>query len=815
MPPSSSFLPRDPRAGRTRAFAARLGVASVAVLLVSLVGVPAASAIAPDAPPQPTVVAGNEQVAVTFDEFPPEIGVTGYGATCVSSDGGLTGSASDIASPIVVGSLSNGKSYTCTVTATNGDGTSPPSPASDAVVPSTVPDAPDKPGVVGGNAQVTVSFGAPFDGGRAITGYAAACLSSNGGANGLVHGPASPIVVDGLTNGKTYTCLVRATNVNGPSAQSPASVPVIPSTVPTAPAKPTVGIGNGKLTVSFGAPPNGGSDITGYIAACSSSDGGVPGSNSAVDSPIAVGGLSNGKTYTCTVTATNANGPSDPSPASVPATPSTVPTAPGKPTAGVGNARLTVFFVPPFDGGRDITGYAAACVSSNGGASGSNTGAGSPIQVAGLTNGKSYTCTVTASNGNGDSAPSVPSAPAVPNRVPDAPARPTAVAGNGSVAVSFVAPFDGGSDITRFDARCVSSNGGGAGSATGSGSPIAVVGLANGKSYTCTVSATNANGTGVPSLPSAAVVPSTVPSAPGKPSVTAGNGQVTVSFGAPGSGGSAITSYTSACASTNGGRSAAATGPRSPLTVTGLTNDKTYRCDVFARNKNGPGHRSVASGLVVPVDPVSIRSRTVHGFRLFAGDGGVFTFGAATNYGSAAGIAQHLVVGMASTLSNRGYWLVATDGGIFSFGDARFFGSTGAMRLNQPVVGMAPTPSGHGYWLVASDGGNFSFGDARFHGSAANLARSRIAGMATTASGNGYWVAAEDGSVYPFGDAPRLGGAPASALRLPVRGIASTADGKGYWLAAGDGGLFAFGDAPFIGWPGPLVLAQTIRGVSR
>jgi hypothetical protein len=36
-----------------------------------------------------------------------------------------------------------------------------------------------------------------------------------------------------------------------------------------------------------------------------------------------------------------------------------------------------------------------------------------------------------------------------------------------------------------------------------------------------------------------------------------------------------------------------------------------------------------------------------------------------------------------------GYWEVASDGGIFSFGDATFFGSTGGTHLNQPVVGMA------------------------------------------------------------------------------------------------------------------------------
>jgi hypothetical protein len=36
-----------------------------------------------------------------------------------------------------------------------------------------------------------------------------------------------------------------------------------------------------------------------------------------------------------------------------------------------------------------------------------------------------------------------------------------------------------------------------------------------------------------------------------------------------------------------------------------------------------------------------------------------------------------------------GYRLVASDGGVFSFGDASFYGSTGSIHLNQPVVGMA------------------------------------------------------------------------------------------------------------------------------
>jgi hypothetical protein len=72
---------------------------------------------------------------------------------------------------------------------------------------------------------------------------------------------------------------------------------------------------------------------------------------------------------------------------------------------------------------------------------------------------------------------------------------------------------------------------------------------------------------------------------------------------------------------------------------------------------------------------------------------------------------------MATTADGKGYWLVASDGGVFSYGDATFYGSAGAVPLNKPIVGMATTADGRGYWLVASDGGVFSYGDATFVGS--------------------------------------------------------------------------------------------------
>ena len=86
----------------------------------------------------------------------------------------------------------------------------PSSPAAAAA-----PDAPAKPTVPAGDAQITVTFTPPADNGSPITGYTAACTSSDGGGDGIRTGPASPIDVGSLTNGKTYTCTVLATNGDG------------------------------------------------------------------------------------------------------------------------------------------------------------------------------------------------------------------------------------------------------------------------------------------------------------------------------------------------------------------------------------------------------------------------------------------------------------------------------------------------------------------------------------------------------------------------------------------------------------------------
>jgi len=117
---------------------------------------------------------------------------------------------------------------------------------------------------------------------------------------------------------------------------------------------------------------------------------------------------------------------------------------------------------------------------------------------------------------------------------------------------------------------------------------------------------------------------------------------------------------------------------------------------------------------------------------------------------------------MAPTPDGAGYWLVASDGGIFSYGDASFFGSAGSLPLVQPIVGMAAMPDGSGYWFSAADGGLFNYGGAPFFGSGAGLGLSPVVGMAT----NGEPTAQAANDVPAI--RPHLAGAGSSAHSVGV-----------------------------------------------
>jgi len=123
-----------------------------------------------------------------------------------------------------------------------------------------------------------------------------------------------------------------------------------------------------------------------------------------------------------------------------------------------------------------------------------------------------------------------------------------------------------------------------------------VTGLQNGKNYRFEVAARSA-GTGAWS-PMRGLVTVGAPGRPGKVAAKAMSGSLRVTFTAPASNGAAITSYTATCASPNGGVTKSKSRAASPITVTGVTTGKAYRCRVAATNSRGTGPRSLPSASV-------------------------------------------------------------------------------------------------------------------------------------------------------------------------------------------------------------------------
>ncbi|WP_153504840.1 N,N-dimethylformamidase beta subunit family domain-containing protein [Cumulibacter manganitolerans] len=289
----------------------------------------------------------------------------------------------------------------------------------------------------------------------------------------------------------------------------------------------------------------------------------------------------------------------------------TAPTAPSGVTATAGNASATVSWTAPPNGGSAITKYTVTPYA--------GTTAGTPVTVTGnppatgttvtgLTNGTSYTFTVTATNAVGTGPASDPSNAVTPS-APTAPAAPsgvTATAGDTSATVSWTAPPNGGSAITKYTVTPYAGTTAGT-PVTVTGNPPAtgttVTGLTNGTSYTFTVTATNAVGTGPASDPSNAVVPAAAPGAPTAVVATAGVRSATVTWTAPSDGGSAITGYT--ITPYVGGKAQTPTTitgnpPATTATITGLKFNATYTFVVQATNAIGTGPGSAASNPVSP-----------------------------------------------------------------------------------------------------------------------------------------------------------------------------------------------------------------------
>ena len=571
----------------------------------------------PGAPTITGVVRGGSQEVVVSFSTPDNGGLAIIDYTVTSSPDSRTATVNFPATSATVSGLTNGTPYTFTVKARNAVGQGNASNPSASITPATVPGVPTTVLVTAGNAQATVSFTAPDNGGLTITGYtvtSSAGIDSNAGSINLSH------LVTGLTKGATYTFSVTATNDVGtglPAVSDPVTLP----TEPGAPGNLAAIVLGSSIKLTWSAPANGGSDITGYVVEYQTTTGGtwVPfGDGTSIDATATVTGLSDRTSYDFKVSAKNIIGPGlfsdvvsatpgEPAQVRIQGFPDLTATTIGTEVLITNEGSVEYEYqytwcvtdseINLCGGGDDIfSATAAKLIKSH---EDYDPVLNSTVLIPG-----NYWFHIKVLYGS-ESSVADQSFTAVAT-YPDPPISVSAVAGNTQAIITFTPPAsNGGSIITGY--TVTSSPGGLTG--VGNTSPIIVTGLTNGTNYTFKVNAINSVGTGLASDSSASVMPVTIPDPPTSISATAGNAQVTLSWTAPMIGGGLpIIDYIIEYKFSSAPDSDWATfldpiSTTTTATVINLTNNISYDFRISAVNSFGRSGVNLASGSPANTNP--------------------------------------------------------------------------------------------------------------------------------------------------------------------------------------------------------------------
>ncbi len=391
---------------------------------------------------------------------------------------------------------------------------------------------------------------------------------------------------------------------------------------PSAPAAPQAVEGNGRLEWFWDCPLDGGAKITEFDLQTRST-GGWSASTVVAHPRRVVSGLVNGLQYQARVRARNSEGMSDWSPVGSATPQGGVPAGGGQLglLAAAGDGQVVLSWLTPDDGGLALGVFTVQWRSGSQsfGSSRQSTAqadANSAI-VSGLSNGTAYEFRVRASNSAGAGAwsniASASPAAVVPDvRIPGAPGVPSGLVSDGRIVWTWPPAKDNGGRISsyqsqwrEFGEQWPSSQ------STTSTAQRVLSGRTNGTTYQLRARAVNSAGTGPWSAAGQATPIGTVPDRVSRVFVTAGDGQLLLSWGVPEDNGAAISEYDVQISSSSSFPDDATTVDArvtsgTAYTRTGLSNGTTYYARVRAVNSRGDGPWSptASASPVAPPAPV-------------------------------------------------------------------------------------------------------------------------------------------------------------------------------------------------------------------
>ena len=617
---------------------------SIAIRAVTSYGAGASSpsvTVTPSTTPAPptglSAQFGDRSIAISFDQGDDGgASITNYEYQVVAGNllteptwptTWTTLSPADATSPVTIPSLVNGTSYTARLRAVNAAGRSLPS-SRIVETPRVAPLAPTINSATPGDQSVTLNFTAGAAGTYPITGYVYQLKRADdpsdytfwSSAGSLPVG--SSMTIRGGFNGTTYKIRIAAVNAKFQSAPS-GEITFTPRTVPSAPTSLAATLGDRSASIAFTPGSDGGAAITNYQYQIGT--GTWTSFNPAItSSPVSITGLTNGTTSSIKLRALNAAGTgAESAPLSV--RPGGIPAAPTALGVTSKDGAATVTFTAPASTGLPITAYTVSTTEPSPKTFTCTSLLGVPEPVCtlnGLTNGQSYSFTVTARNSAGTSPASVATSPVLIG-APRAPADLTATSGDGNVSLTWTAPeTPSGMYINGYEVsvvgdptkRCTAS-----GALPGDDRPPACVvsGLTNGVSYSFIVRATailatgpSGTATGGYSVATSPVEPAGLPGAPSPVSAYSMPGGAIVVWSTPSStGGSTITGYTVTVRRTGSAPNTAAVdplettfGPSARMSrISGLVDGASYSIEVVARTSAGAGPAATASSFWAPV----------------------------------------------------------------------------------------------------------------------------------------------------------------------------------------------------------------------
>ena len=590
-------------------------VASTAVA-VAPAGVAGATppATAPNAPVTPTATYYDHAASVSF--VAPANGgstITGYTVTATDATtpakGGQTCAATDPTDVCMVAGLTDGDSYTFTVSATNSVGTSAASSASNAVTPGSVTTAQVAANNYGTSTCALLSNGtvdcwgsnyygqlgnnSTTDSSTPVAVYAVGSTSSSSLLSG----------VSAITAGRYHTCALLTTGSvdcwgynysgqlgNNSTTDSYAPVAVV-ALAPT-------GVSGSAASRSSVVSWTGSSGSVSYTVTATDgttvANGGQTCTSAATS--CTVSGLTAGDSYTFTVTASNGIGVSAASTASSAVVPTqatpTTPSISNLPGSGAYPGSFTPVVSTNGDGTTSVTSSTPSVCTVGGSGLVSYIGTGTCTLVAHVGAGTNYT----SADGVGQD---ITVSPAATN--PGAPTITSVTGGNAQATIAWTDGASNGSDITAQTISVYSGSTLVTTKTNCSGSPCTVTGLTNGTSYTFKVSDTNGVGEGALSSASGVVTPATTPAAPAAPSATRGNASLEVSWLPPAANGSTIISYTATASPGGASCTYTVASPETDTcTINGLNNGTSYTVSVTATNGVGASDSSAPSSPVTP-----------------------------------------------------------------------------------------------------------------------------------------------------------------------------------------------------------------------